>query len=275
MTHSVKRALLAAASVAVLALIAVLAAGCGSSRKTSSSSNPSPSGGAVPAPSASDLAPIHGTYAPKINPANFVSTIDNRYFPLVPGTAFHYRGVAENGKTPQTDDMVVTGQKKLILGVKCTVVRDTVSSRGRPIERTFDWYAQDKEGNVWYMGEDSHELVHGKFLRANDSWEAGVAGAKPGIIMPANPQRGDAYRQEYYPRFALDQARVLGPGGPTSVPYGSYQNTLLTVETAPKLDPGVAERKWYVAGVGDIKEHTVSGNHEEILLVSVTHGHGS
>ena len=89
--------------------------------------------------------------------------------------------------------------------------------------------------------------------------------------MPGNPRPGDAYRQEYYPQYALDQARVLGPGGSVTVPYGSYGDTLLTVETAPKLDPGVAERKWYVAGVGDIKEHTVSGNHEEIVLVSVTH----
>jgi hypothetical protein len=149
-------------------------------------------------------------------------------------------------------------------------VRDTVSSRGTPIEHTLDWYAQDKEGNVWYMGEDTRELRQGKFLKADDSWEAGVAGAEPGIIMPGDPQQGDTYRQEYYPRYALDQARVLGPGGSVTVPNGSYPDTLLTVETAPKLDPGVAERKWYVAGVGDIKEHTVSGNQEEIALVSVT-----
>jgi hypothetical protein len=221
--------------------------------------------------SASDLAPIRGTYSPKIDPADFVATIDNAYFPLKPGTGYHYRGVAENGKTPQTDDMVVTHQTKMILGVRCTVVRDTVSSRGKAIEHTFDWYAQDKGGNVWYMGEDTRELEHGRFVKANDSWEAGVAGAQPGIIMPGDPQQGDAYRQEYYPHYALDQARVLGRGGPVTVPYGSYKDTLLTVETAPQLDPGVAERKYYVAGVGDIKEHTVSGNHEEIVLVSVTH----
>jgi hypothetical protein len=167
--------------------------------------------------------------------------------------------------------MVVTHETKKILGVSCTVVRDTVSSRGKAIEHTFDWYAQDREGNVWYMGEDTRELDHGKFVKADDSWEAGVDGAKAGIIMPGDPRPGDAYRQEYYPRFALDQARVLGPGGSVKVPYGSYGDTLLTVETAPKLDPGVAERKWYVAGVGDIKEHTVSGNHEEIVLVRVTH----
>jgi len=261
----------ARACVIAIALMAALATACGSSSSNSSSSNGTSSTAAAATTSASDLAPIHGTYAPKINPADFVATIDNRYFPLLPGTAFHYKGVAEDGKTPQTDDMVVTSKTKTILGVTCTVVRDTVSSRGKPIEHTLDWYAQDKEGNVWYMGEDTRELQHGKFTKANDSWEGGVAGAEPGIIMPGNPQQGDEYRQEYYPRFALDQARVLGPGGSVNVPSGSYPDTLLTVETAPKLDPGVAERKWYVAGVGDIKEHTVSGNHEEIVLVSVTH----
>lgn len=93
---------------------------------------------------------LHGPYSPKIDPANFVTTIDNRYFPLTPGTAFHYRGF--KGKTSQIDDMVVTNQAKQVLGVRCTVVRDTVSQRGKALERTYDWYAQDKQGNVWYMG---------------------------------------------------------------------------------------------------------------------------
>jgi hypothetical protein len=167
--------------------------------------------------------------------------------------------------------MFVTHQTKQILGVTSTVVRDIVSSHGRPIERTFDWYAQDKAGNVWYMGEDTREVVHGRFVKMSDSWEGGIDGAQPGIIMPGNPHPGDAYRQEYYPGHALDQARVLGRGGPVKVPYGSYKQTLVTVETSPKIDPGVAERKYYVAGVGDIKEHTVSGNHEQIQLVSITH----
>ncbi len=242
-----------------IALLASIAAGCSGAASATSG------------PSASDLAPIHGTYAPNIDPSNFVATIDNRYFPLEPGTGFHYRGVAENGKTPQTDDMVVTHKTKEILGVPSTVVRDTVSSRGKPIERTLDWYAQDKYGNVWYMGENTRERQHGRFVKQSDSWEAGVNGALPGIIMPGSPQRGDVYRQEYYPGHALDQARVLGSGGRIKVPYGSFKHTLATVETSPKLDPGVAERKYYVAGVGDIKEHTVRGDHEQIQLIRVTH----
>jgi hypothetical protein len=256
-----------------LALLAGVGAGCGSSGGGSSTTTAASTSSTTAAsgPSASQLAPIHGPYAPKIDPANFVSTIDNRYFPLKPGTGFHYRGVAENGKTPQRDDMVVTHHTKQILGVKCTVVRDVVSSHGHPIEKTFDWYAQDKYGNVWYMGEDSREIRNGKFVRVSDSWTGGVKGAKPGIIMPGNPQPGDQYRQEYYPHYALDQAKVLGSGGPVKVPQGSYPNSLKTSETAPTLDPGVNEEKYYVAGVGDVWEHTVAGNHEQIKLFSITH----
>lgn len=260
--------------VSVVAALALVGTACSSGGGGAGPASSTPRGGqqsTVSSGSASSLAPIHGTYSPKIDPSNFVTTIDNRYFPLKPGTTFLYKGVAENGTTPQTDEMVVTNQTKVILGVTSVVVRDTVSSRGKPIERTFDWYAQDKFGNVWYMGEDSREVENGRFVRTSDSWEAGVKGAEPGIIMPGNPRPGDEYRQEYYPHYALDQARVLGSGGPIEVPYGSFENTLLTVETAPKLDPGVAEDKYYVAGLGDIKEQTVSGNHEEIQLIRVTH----
>jgi hypothetical protein len=249
-------------------VIAALAAGCGSSSNGNSSTGPT-SGASTG--SAAALAPIHGKYSPPIDPADFVATIDNRYFPLKPGTSFHYEGVQEDGRTPLADDQVVTQQTKVILGVKCTVVRDTVSSRGRVIERTLDWYAQDRYGNVWYMGEDTRELKHGRFVKMSDSWEAGVDGAEAGIIMPGKPHPGDEYRQEYYPGHALDQARVLGRGGRVVVRSGSYPKTLLTVETSPQIDPGVAERKWYVAGIGDVKEHTVSGNREQIELVSVSH----
>jgi hypothetical protein len=223
------------------------------------------SGAGRPAPPAWTL---HGSYSPVIEPANFVASVNNRYFPLRPGTAFHYRGVRD--QAAQTDDMIVTGKVKYVVGVKCTVVEDTVSENGKPVERTYDWYAQDKQGNVWYMGEDSLELKNGRFVRADDSWEAGVKAAKPGIIMPGRPRAGMVYRQEYYPPGgALDQARVLGTSGPMHVPAGSFGTVLVTIEWSP-VEPQL-EKKYYAAGVGEIREQVVQGGHEQFQLVKVTH----
>jgi len=264
-----------AIAIVASAATALIAGGCGSSGG-GASTTPSTTAGAAstpsiaPAASASSLAPIHGAYHPAIEPANFVPTVDNRYLPFKPGTGLHYQGVAEDGTTPQTDDEVVTHQRKRVMGVNATVVRDVVSERGKPIEKTFDWYAQDKQGNVWYMGEDAREVHHGKFVKAPDSWQAGVDGAQPGIIMPGDPQPGDAYRQEYYPGHALDQARVVGPKGTVNVPAGAYKRPLVTLETSA-LEPGAAEQKFNAPGVGVVKEQVVKGNHERFELVSITH----
>jgi hypothetical protein len=245
-----------------LALLAVLASGCGSSGGGSSSPKAAARG------SAPSLAPLHGKYSPSINPASFVNTIDNRYLPFKPGTGFHYEGI--RGKTPQTDDEVVLRRTKRILGIRCTVVRDTVSEHGVAVERTFDWYAQDRQGNVWYMGEDSLERKRGRFVRASDSWESGVKGAHPGIIMPGTPRPGDSYRQEYYPPGqALDEARVIGATGRVKVPYGAFERPLVTLERSP-LEPQT-EKKYYVSGVGEVEENVVKGHHERFRLVSVTH----
>jgi hypothetical protein len=212
-----------------------------------------------------ELAPTHGTYAPKIDPANFVARIDNRYLPYKPGTRIHFEG--ERGTRKQTDDEVVLRRTKKILGVTCTVVRDTVSEHGRAVERTDDWYAQDKQGNVWYMGEDAFDRKNGRFVKASDSWEGGVNGAHPGIIMPAQPKPGDAYRQEYYPPGkALDEARVLRLTGTLTVPFGSFKHVLVTSEFSP-AEPQT-EQKYYAAGVGEIAERVVKGHHEEFRLVS-------
>jgi len=224
--------------------------------------------GATTSPPPGELAPIHGPYAPEIKPANFVATIDNRYLPYTPGTHFHFVGV--RGRTTQTDDEVVLHRTMRILGITCTVVRDTVSERRRPVERTDDWYAEDKQGNVWYMGEDSFERKHGRFVKASDSWKSGVNGAQPGIIMPAHPRPGDAYRQEYYPPGkALDEARVLSLRGRLTVPDGSFKHLLVTSERSP-LEPQT-EHKYYAPGVGEIAERVVKGHHEEFTLVRVTH----
>ncbi|HEY3208153.1 MAG TPA: hypothetical protein VGJ58_14460 [Gaiellaceae bacterium] len=252
----------AASSALAVVLLVGVAGGCGSSGGEHHSATSAASR------SASSLAPIRGHYSPAIDPANFVRTVDNPLWPLEPGTTFHYRGT--RGKVTQSDDEAVTGQTKRILGIRSTVVRDTVSEHGRPIERTLDFYAQDKQGNVWYLGEDSFELEHGRFVKASDSWRSGVDGAKPGIIMPAHPRRGDRYRQEYYPPGqALDEAHVLGSRGPVTVPYGTFKRSLATSEFSP-LEPQT-EEKYYVAGVGEILERVVKGHHEEFELVSITH----
>jgi hypothetical protein len=207
-----------------------------------------------------------GRYAPTIDPANFVATIDNRYFPLIPGTAFHYTGTKDG--TDQVDDMVVTHQTRQVLGISATVVRDTVSEGGKAIERTYDWYAQDKQGNVWYLGEDSLELHKGRLVRASDSWESGVGGALPGIIVSGHPRPGDVYRQEYYPPEALDQAHVLALDAHRRVPAGSFTHLLATEEWSP-VEPQI-EQKFYAPGVGEVKEQVVAGGHEQFALVRVT-----
>jgi hypothetical protein len=218
----------------------------------------------------SNPAPVTRHYHPHIDPADFVGKIDNRYLPFNPGTRTVAKGVAEDGKTPQRDVQVVTDRTRKVDGVKCRVVRDTITSRGKPVEKTFDWYAQDKRGNVWYFGENSKDYKHGHWVKSDGSWEGGVHGAQPGIMMEAHPKRGDAYRQEYYRGHAEDQAKVLGITGRVTVPAGTFRHTIGTKETS-RLEPGVVERKWYARGVGEIKSQDVKGSKEGFRLVKVTH----
>lgn len=207
-----------------------------------------------------------GGYDPTIDPADFVRRVTNDYFPLTPGATLVYEGT-KAGKM-QRDTFVVTRKTRTILGVVCTVVRDTVTLNGRPVERTFDWYAQDKAGNVWYFGEDSRDFVGGRWRRSDGSWEAGVDGAKPGIVMQARLRPGRPYRQEYYPGYAEDMARVLGMTASVAVPYGVFERVLVTREWTP-LEPGTVERKYYARGLGEIKSVIIKGGSEEMELVAV------
>src|SRR5919112_1906036 len=192
-------------------------------------------------------------YAPHINPSGFTTKIDNKYFPLKPGTTFVYQG--NTGGKQERDVMSVTHSTKQIMGVKCVVVDDRVWAGGKLAEKTFDYYAQDKKGNVSTQG----------------SWEAGKNGAKPGIIMQSHPKVGQSYRQEYYKGSAEDMAKVIDINGSAKVPYGSFaHNSLVSKEWSP-LEPGVVEHKYYAAGVGDIKEVTVKGPSETLGLVKVEH----
>jgi hypothetical protein len=216
---------------------------------------------------AAQSSPAAGTpYAPEIDPANFVSRIDNRYWPLQPGTTFVYEGTSDGES--EHNEVAVTTETKTILGVQCVVVRDTVTVEGELTEETLDWYAQDKDGNVWYFGEDSKSYENGKVASTEGSWEAGVDGAQPGIIMPAEPKVGDEYRQEYYAGEAEDMAAVLQLGGSVTVPYGTFDNVLVTKEWSP-LEPDVVEHKTYAPGVGLVLSESVQGEQERLELVDV------
>jgi hypothetical protein len=190
------------------------------------------------------------TYQPVIDPANFVTKIDNPYLTLTPGTTFIYEGTTENGF--EHNEVVVTSDTKTILGVTCVVVRDTVTANDELEEDTLDWYAQDKQGNVWYFGENAKQYTDGLIVGVEGSWESGVNGAQPGIVMEANPAVGDIYRQEFAPGEAEDMAEVLGLTEAVTVPFGSYTNCLKTKEFSA-LEPDVSEYKFYATGVGFIK----------------------
>lgn len=216
-------------------------------------------------------APVTKPYNPDFDPADFGGAIDNPYHPLKPGTVFRYKGVGDDGTTPELNVVRVTRHKKRIMGIDAVVVLDKVWSGGRPEERTFDWYAQDKAGNVWYMGEDSYDWEHGRWVRNDGSWTAGVGNGKPGVIMLAHPRRGDAYRQEYSPGHAVDQAKVLGPGGRLATPFRTFSRTLLTREFS-NIDKQY-EKKWYARGIGMVQEDAITESKEHHELVSVTHRH--
>ncbi|HEX9439966.1 MAG TPA: hypothetical protein VF909_09800 [Roseiflexaceae bacterium] len=205
---------------------------------------------------------------PEIDPANFVRRVTNPFFPLPPGTKFFYKGTTDG--TPTSNETYVTHKTKKILGVTTTVVHDQGFENGVLVEDTFDWYAQDVDGNVWYFGEDTKELdEHGNVISMEGSWEAGVHGAQPGIIMKAHPQVGDRYYQEFAPDVAEDQARVLSRDESVCVRYGCFDNVLLTKEWT-QLEPGVAEHKYYAKGVGFILGVMVKGGHERTELVRIT-----
>jgi hypothetical protein len=176
-----------------------------------------------------------------------VKTIDNPYFPLPVGRTLLYRGV-ENGKK-ELDRMHVTGRKKSIAGIVATVVSDDVFEPvGKLAEKTFDYYAQDDQGNVWYLGEDSREFLPGGKVDASGSWLAGRNGGKPGLIMEADPRVPDSYRQECRSGDAEDLAWVVGRGGHETVPYARFDRVLRTLESSPSASSPAATRRFRSSG---------------------------
>ena len=213
------------------------------------------------------VSPVAAKPSVQIDPNNFVDVVDNPYFPLEPGTTYIYQG--ETDGVPTRDVMIVTSDTKVILGVTTIVVRDQAYDDGVLVEDTFDWYAQDVDGNVWYFGEDTKELdENGNVISTEGSWEAGVDGAEPGIIMEANPKKGDKYRQELAPDVAEDMAQVIGFKDNFCVEYGCFDDVLVTKEWTP-LEHGVVENKYYAKGVGFISSVMVKGGDEQTELVRV------
>ena len=181
-------------------------------------------------------------YNPKINPPDFSSQVTNKYFTLTPGKKTVYEADTEDGL--ERIEVYVTDETKLVQGVETIIVWDRVWLNGELIEDTKDWYAQDKEGNVWYFGEDSKEMIDGKIVSYAGSWESSIDGAKPGIIMKANPLVGETYRQEYYVGEAEDMAKVLALSETVTVPFGTFNNCLKTKDWNP-LVAGDEEYKYY------------------------------
>ena len=202
-------------------------------------------------------------YAPVIDPGNFDSPIANDSFPLTPGLVTVFEGGDERV------EVKVTPETKVIMGVTTQVITDQVFVDGELQEDTVDWYAADNAGNVWYFGEQTAEYENGQITSTEGSWEAGVDGALPGIVMLANPKVGDTYRQEFYSGQAEDVAKVYAVEQSVTVPKDSYDLVMVTEEWS-LLTPNVHERKWYAPNVGVVFEETISGGSGTLSLIDIT-----
>jgi hypothetical protein len=212
-----------------------------------------------------------GSETVRLDPANFTTKIDNPYLPMRPGDRWVYSDV-ERGERHRVV-VTVTPQTKVIDGVTARVVHDTESKGSELVEDTFDWYAQDRAGNVWYLGEASTSYRNGRPHSSKGSWEAGKAGAQAGIIMSAKPQAGVQYRQEYRKGVAEDAARVLSVDEQAQAPQGHYDNVLLTKEFTP-VEPRDIEYKLYAKGVGLVLAFGVSGDSSRQELLRYRKGGG-
>jgi hypothetical protein len=249
---------------AALAIAAVVLAGTAACGGEGSQSAPKGSTGRTAA------ALPRGSKPFPVDPADFTTTIDNPYWPMKRGSHWVYRETNAEGDV-QRNDVVVTDRTKTIMGIRAVVVHDTVKQGGELIEDTYDWYAQDSKGNLWYLGEDTTEYEHGKPKTKEGSWEAGVDGALAGVIVPADPRPGLTYREEYYEGHAEDGAEDLSLNAHAKVPYGTFGHLLQTRNFSP-LEPNVVEEKFYARGIGVVLEITVSGGSDRGELLSFEHG---
>ena len=226
---------------------------------------------ATAAPAAALAALPRGSEHVVLDPAAFTTRITNPWWPMRPGSRWVYRETDASGARQRVVVTVTQRTRTIANGVTARVVRDVASEDGEPVEVTEDWYAQDRSGNVWYLGEDTAEYENGRVVSREGSWEAGVDGAEPGVIMPARPRRGLRYRQEYYAGHAEDRAKVVSRREQAGVPYGHFRDVLMTREDNP-LEPRVLEFKFYARGIGPVLAVSVSGGSDREELVRYRRG---
>jgi hypothetical protein len=207
-----------------------------------------------------------GSEPVKLDPTDFTTRIDNPYWPMAPGDKWVYRETDE-GTEKRVEVTVTDRTKRVANGIEARVVHDVVTEDGQRVEVTDDWYAQDRDGNVWYLGEDTAEYENGKVTTRSGSFETGVDGAQAGIIMPADPRDGMAYRQEYYKGEAEDKAEVLSTDEQVEVPFGYFEGALMTKDLVP-LEPKVSEYKLYAKDVGPVLTVKTSGGSGREELIS-------
>jgi hypothetical protein len=211
-----------------------------------------------------------------LRPEDFTTRIDNPYRPIRPGDRSVFR-VTDSGGLSERSVVTVSDDTRLIAnGITARVVYTVVREKGELIEDNRGWYAQDERGNVWYLGELAREFENGEVSSTKGSWEAGIDGAQPGVVMPARPKLGLAYRQEYAEGVAQDRASVFSLRERVEVPFRRFgSGVLLTKETSP-LDPrGFLDYKFYAKGVGPVLGLEVSGGSDREELVSFKRRRGA
>lgn len=209
-----------------------------------------------------------GTKNPHIDPADFSTTITNPYFSLPIGLVAKSKGETEDGT--ETIEISVSGDTKMLMGVKTLIYRDKVWVDGELVEDTEDYLAQDKDGNVWYFGEEVNNYEDGKLKDHHGTWLAGQDGAQPGIWMKASPKVGEQYQQEYFKGEAEDYAKVISVSETVKVPAGTFTNCLQTLDVNPLEDRTTDEYKYYCPQVKGFALETDTKGGERIELVSVT-----
>jgi hypothetical protein len=200
-----------------------------------------------------------------LDPADFVKAIDHRFWPMTPGSVWVYQ------EGDQRVEVTVTADTREIEGITATVVHDVVTEGGNVVEDTFDWYAQDVSGTLWYLGEDTKEYEDGKVVSTEGSWEHGVDGALAGVLLPGTLSVGQSYRQEYYAGEAEDNGQIVSTNASARVPFGSFDGCLQTEDTTP-LDPEILEHKYYCEGVGLVLAVSVTPDPGREELVSFEAG---